>query len=84
MKNDLDKKIIVLAEIALKETSRRQVSLAVDDEEKDVFKIMELKCPKCGAPMPFPNSYTVRCKYCGTEFLASDIFPQMELLIRSI
>lgn len=84
MKNDLDKKIISIAERELMETTIRQAHPEAEDKDKNLLKVMELKCPKCGAPMPFPNSYTIRCKYCGTEFLVSDIFPQMDLLIRTI
>jgi len=84
LKSDLNIKIISIAKEVSALRFNRPLSQQTENKEESSLKIMELKCPKCNAPLPFPNSYKIQCKYCGTTFLISDILPQMDSIIKNI
>jgi len=84
LKSDLNIKIILIAKEVLALQFNRPLSQQTENKEESSLKIMELKCPKCNAPLPFPNSYKIQCKYCGTTFLIGDILTQMDSIIKNI
>jgi len=84
LKSDLNIKIILIAKEVSALGFNGQLSQQTYNKEERSLKIMELKCPKCSAPLPFPNGYKIQCKYCGTTFLISDILPQIDSIIKNI
>jgi len=84
LKSDLNIKIILIAKEVLALQFNRPPSQQAENKEENSLKIMELKCSKCNAPLPFPNSYKVQCEYCGTTFLIDDILTQMDSIIKNI
>ncbi len=46
--------------------------------------IIELKCEKCGAPLPIPISQFIKCSYCGATLLIQDFAPQLSAIVNEI
>lgn len=82
LKDELSRKIILLAERIAKEGIYHQMPRGTGNIGAHSTGIIELRCPKCNAQLPFPDSLTVKCKYCGSTFIVGDIFPQIDAMIK--
>ena len=76
LKAELERGVISVADEISKEGLIQKISSASVNNEVYSVKITELKCPRCGAPLPFHDSHSVKCKYCGATLLMGGSTPR--------
>ncbi len=79
--SELEAKIVEVSQRILGE--ERKTPLAAGDASTGV-DLVELKCPKCGAPVSLPSGRYLKCQYCGATLLLEEISSQISGAIRGI
>jgi DNA-directed RNA polymerase subunit RPC12/RpoP len=46
--------------------------------------LVQLKCPRCGAPVQLPSGSYLKCQYCGATLLLEEMSSQISSAIRGI
>jgi ribosomal protein S27E len=84
LRADIETKLTVLANrIVTSEISKETVGNS-KIKENEPSQIIELKCPKCGAPLPTLTSNQFKCSYCGATLVMGDLTVQLSSMVSSI
>ncbi|MEM3192214.1 MAG: hypothetical protein QW292_09030 [Candidatus Parvarchaeota archaeon] len=75
--NDISNRILKGEKLRVSEDPTRSVTQVSNP-------IVELKCIKCGAPLPIPTSQFIKCPYCGGTLLIQDFAPQLFAIVNGI
>ncbi len=84
LRTEIEIKINELADRILKDEKEKGSESPHNAYDQRITMIVELKCPRCGAPLPLPTTKVVKCSYCNSTFLIQDLVPQLSSMVRNI
>ena len=86
LEESIASKIDELSQRILKEQKLRWIKKALPAEQliSKPLRVLEIRCPNCGAKLPIPSAPFIRCPYCGTTLSVQEIGLQIKSLIESV
>ena len=86
LEESIASKIDELTQRILKEQKLRWIKRALPAEQliSKPLRVLEIRCPNCGAKLPIPSAPFIRCPYCSTTLSVQEIGLQIKSLIESV